>query len=52
MKKRTAKSKNKEEQEEHPHAKPYVSEPISLNINKLENPFRRADLEFHGESFG
>ena len=31
-----------------PQAKPYVSKPISLNIKKLENPFYRADLEFHG----
>jgi hypothetical protein len=48
MRKRGSKPKNKEGQQKMPRAKPYISEPISLNIKKLENPFHRADLEFHG----
>jgi hypothetical protein len=28
--------------------KPYVSKPLHLNINKLENKFNRADIEFIG----
>jgi hypothetical protein len=48
MRKRTLKSRKKVDVNELPEAKPYVSNPIFLNIKKLENSFYRADLEFHG----
>ena len=31
-----------------PKPKIYVSKPLYLDINKLENRFKRADIEFHG----
>jgi hypothetical protein len=31
-----------------PKTKNYVSKPLNINLNKLENAFKRADIEFHG----
>jgi hypothetical protein len=47
MAKRTAKRKKIQVPPPSQQPQPYISKPIRLNIKKLENPFYRADLEFH-----
>jgi tyrosinase len=42
------KAKSQSKDKEMPEPKPFVSKPLHLDIRRLENPFKRADIEFYG----